>query len=265
MTVRKERIMGKKILKHLCSLVILVCGAVVVLLLFRLYQKEHAYKKGQQGIEALREQIQVFEETKEEEPDPETEEDRRFQGYEALHSENPDMAGWIRIDGTVIDYPVMHTPEDPEFYLYRDFQKAESAYGMIFIDGECRLDGTSPNLLIYGHHMRNGSMFAGIQDYDSRDFWQEHPLIQFDTLTESGCYQVIGAFKRPAGELDESFKKMLLAETEEDYNRLLSYIKQWNFYDTELQASWPEPLITLTTCEYTQKDGRFFVVAKKFV
>lgn len=255
--------MGKTILKHICTLIILVCGAAVLVLGFKLYQKEMEYKKGQEGLDAVYEKMESVSESREQEAPDQTETDSRLAQYQALHHENQDMTGWIRIEGTVIDYPVMHTPLDPEYYLYRDFQKESSAYGMIFIDGECRMDGTSPNLLIYGHHMKNGSMFAEIQKYDSREFYQAHPLIEFDTLTEQGTYEIIGAFKRPAGELDESFKKMLLAETEEDYQNLMEYIKQWQFYDTNTEAVWPEPLITLTTCEYTQKDGRFFVIAKK--
>lgn len=187
----------------------------------------------------------------------------RLAQYQALHERNSDMAGWIRIPDTVIDYPVMHTPEDPEYYFHRDFEKNYSSYGMIFLDGDCRLDGTSPNLVLYGHHMRNGSMFAQIQSYDDPEYWQAHPLIQFDTLEELGTYEVLGAFKAPAAELDEEFKQMLLAQTEEDYGRLMDYLEGRRFYDTGVDASYPRQLITLTTCEYTQKDGRFFVVAAK--
>ncbi len=173
------------------------------------------------------------------------------------------MTGWIQIPGTRIDYPVMYTPGDPVYYQYRSFQKEKNSYGSIFIDGDCRMEEAPPNVILYGHHMRNGSMFAELQNYDSREFWQEHQTVYFDTLAKTGKWQVVAAFKRPAEELDEEFKKMLLAETEEDYERLADYICRYQFYDTGIRFSWPEELITLTTCEYTQGDGRLLVVAKR--
>ena len=90
-----------------------------------------------------------------------------------------------------VDYPVMYTPDEPEFYINRNFDKEKSSYGMIFIDGDCRVDQSTPNILIYGHHMKNGDMFAEIEKYNSREFQEAHPYVKFDTLAETGTYQVI--------------------------------------------------------------------------
>lgn len=261
--------MWKKFAGHFLTLVIVLCLGAAAFFGWKIIKTELDYKKGQEGLEAI---YQAMEEALEENAAGRTEEieenpgedpEVRLGQYRALHGENSDMAGWIRIPDTKIDYPVMHTPEDPEYYFHRDFEKNYSSYGMIFLDGDCRLDGSSPNLLLYGHHMRNGSMFAQIQSYDSKEFCREHPYIYFDTLEELGTYEVLGAFKAPAAELDDDFKKMLLAETEEDYGRFMNYLKGRRFYDTGVEAEYPRQLITLTTCEYTQKDGRFFVVAAK--
>jgi len=261
--------MGQKIMKHLFTFIAAACFAAAAVFGWKIYQKEMEYRKGQEVLEEI---YSVMESVETELPEPaqgsapnteELERQKRLAQYTALHEQNADMMGWIRIEGTQIDYPVMYTPEDPEYYLYRNFKKEKSSYGMIFIDGDCRLDGTSPNILIYGHHMRNGSMFAEIENYDSREFWENHPYIEFDTLEEPGTYQVIGAFKQPANRVDEDFMTMLLAQTEEDYEELIRFVKGYRFYDTQLEAEYPEELITLATCEYTQTDGRFFVVAKK--
>ena len=101
------------------------------------------------------------------------------------------------------------------------------------------------------------------KELDYRKGQEAHPYVKFDTLAETGTYQVIAAFKQPASRLDEDFKTMLLAKDEEQYEKLMNYLKIHRFYDTGAEAVWPDRLITLTTCEYTQKDGRFFVVAKR--
>lgn len=256
----------KKLARHLLTFIIIICAAAAAYMGWKIIQTQLEYRKGEESLEAIyqlmEEAVPIQTEENGEEEQEEPWEVRR-QRYMALYDQNQDMCGWIRVKGTVIDYPVMHTPEDPEYYFHRDFEGNYSSYGMIFIDGACRLDGTSPNLLLYGHHMRNGSMFAAIEDYDNAEFWRTHPQIQFDTLEEPGTYEVIAAFKLPAAQLDEDFKTMLLAENQEDFERLMGKLEAWRFYDTGVGAEWGDQLITLTTCEYTQKDGRFFVVARK--
>lgn len=181
----------------------------------------------------------------------------------ALRSLNPDVAGWIQIPGTVVDYPVMHTPADSNYYFHRDFYGKYSVYGMIYLDGNCRLDGSSPNLVIYGHHMRNGSMFASIEKYASKDYLQAHPKISLALLEETAEYEVVATVRLSADMADADFMQMLAAGTQEDYGRLMQFVREHALYDTGITADWPESLITLTTCEYTQKNGRFLVIARK--
>ena len=114
--------------------------------------------------------------------------------YEALKAQNPDFFGWISIEGTNIDYPVMFTPDDPEYYLRRAFDGSSSQSGVPFLAADCFEGGG--NWLIYGHNMKNGSMFADLMSYAQEDFWQEHPLIRFDTLEQQGSYEVLAAFYR---------------------------------------------------------------------
>ena len=114
--------------------------------------------------------------------------------YAALAAENPDLFGWIRIDGTPVNYPVMFTPTDPEHYLHRAFDGSQSAAGCLFIDAACPPDG--PFYLLYGHHMKNGSMFGTLPRYADGDYLREHATVYFDTLTQRRTYQVMAAFPR---------------------------------------------------------------------
>lgn len=138
------------------------------------------------------------------------EEEARLLQYRELKKANSDVTGWIRVDGTVIDYPVMQTPETPDFYLKRGFDKKYSAYGMIYMDEDCDLDAGCPNFVLYGHHMKNGSMFAALEKYTSEEFYREHPEILFDTLEETGRYQVAAVFKTPGTQITEAFAGTLL-------------------------------------------------------
>ena len=113
-------------------------------------------------------------------------------GYAALYAENPDLFGWVQIPDTELSYPVMYTSDDPEYYLRRAFDGSESVSGVPFLDGDCPEDGG--NYLIYGHHMSGGTMFALLPSYAKEDFYEEHPVIRFDTLFERGEYEVMAAF-----------------------------------------------------------------------
>ena len=101
------------------------------------------------------------------------------------YERNPDMVGWIRIDGTEVDYPVMYTPGE-DYYLYRDFDKQESKQGCIFIDKHATLEPRDTNLLFHGHNMKDGSMFRTLLEYKKESYYKEHPTIHFDTLYERG-------------------------------------------------------------------------------
>ncbi len=202
--------------------------------------------------------------------------EKRRNGCLNLQEENEDVAAWITIPGTVIDYPVMHTPDIPDYYYRRGFDGRYSAYGMIYMDAACVLQGdeelyeaaaaegkASPNAIIYGHHMKNGSMFAALEKYSMENFYKEHPLILLDTPELSAEYEIVGVVRLPAEKLSKEFAAVLAARSKEEYESFTQYVKQHSPYDTGITAQWPDQLITLTTCEYTQKDGRLLVVARK--
>lgn len=115
--------------------------------------------------------------------------------YTGLYAQNHDLGGWIRIEGTVIDYPVMFTPDDVEKYLHRSFEGEEQKRGVPFIGAGCSIAPRSENIIIYGHHMKSGSMFAALVDYASKDYWETHKTVYFSTLYEEAEYEVFAAFE----------------------------------------------------------------------
>lgn len=266
--------MSRKIKRGICTFLIVICALGAVLFGTMIVQTNKGYKQGD-------EDLQLVEQVRGETPAPisraqkeemdeasrrslEEEEHRvKLEGYKRLAAENPDVIGWIRSEGTVIDYPVMQTPNEPDYYLRRGFDQKYSVYGMIYMDASCRLDESCSNYILYGYHMKNGTMFASIEEYKSEKYYKEHSIIEFDTLDETGTYEVVAAFKLMADQMDRDFAYKLAAGTKEDYDNLMDYVRTHGFYNTGVTAEWPEQLLTLTTCEYTQKDGRFFVIAKR--
>ena len=177
---------------------------------------------------------------------------------------NNDMAGWIRIEDTQINYPVMYTPDNPDYYLKHNFYKESSAYGVPYIAEHCDPMEPSDNVIIYGHHMNNGSMFAGLMNYEDRDFYERHKTVRFDTLTETAEYEVIAVFKTTVYD-DTGFKFYLFshAETEKEFTDYVEQCRELALYDTGVTAEYGDKLLTLSTCEYSNTNGRLVVVAKK--
>lgn len=182
--------------------------------------------------------------------------------YQQLAEENPEFVGWLRIDDTVIDYPVMHTPDDPEKYLHKDFWGKSSDAGVPFIDYRCKAD--SDNLVIYGHNMADGTMFHTLVDYNKREHWQNHPVIRFDSMEEEREYEVVAAFyDRIYYTHEKTFKfyNFIDAANEAEYNSAVKKFKEKSIYDTSVMPEYGQQLITLVTCTYQVENGRFVVVA----
>ena len=196
--------------------------------------------------------------------DPAQEQDTltAFEKYADVYAQNSDLVGWITIPGTSIDYPVMQTKDQPNFYLTHAFDKSYSSYGVPYLQENCDV-GISDNLVLYGHHMNNGSMFSDLCKYESEDFYQEHKTIHFDTLDSFGEYEVIAAFKTVAYS-EEGFKyyHFVRAEQEKDFDEFIAKCKELALYDTGVTAEYGDQLITLSTCEYSRINGRMVVVAK---
>lgn len=180
-----------------------------------------------------------------------------------VYTINHDMVGWIYIDNTRINYPVMHRPEQKDYYLYKDFHEAYSADGSIYIREDCDVFAPTDNVVIYGHRMNSGAMFADLLKYKEEEFYRENPYIQFDTLREHQTYEIISVFTISAS-LDNGFQFHRYVDmTEEEFAEFVSQCKARALYETGVSAQEGDQLITLSTCEKNNSYMRVVVVAKK--
>lgn len=197
--------------------------------------------------------------------DPETGETlRMLPEFKELYKKNNHIVGWMTIPGTVIDYPVMQTPEQTDFYLKHNFERAYSAHGCLYAREVCDVNKPSDNITIYGHHMRDGSMFAQLDKYIDPAFCEENPYIFFDTLTQLHTYQIMAVFLTTAtvGE-GFTYHTFVDAESQEAFQEFADTCKALALYDTGVTAAYGDKFITLSTCEYSQANGRLVVVAKR--
>ncbi len=188
--------------------------------------------------------------------------------YAELYKANSDIIGWVKIEGTKIDYPVMQTQNDPEYYLHRSFDEQSADSGTPFMDAASDIFVPTSNFLVYGHNMKNGTMFHDLLKYEKKDFYEEHKTFEFDTIYKGGQgkYEVIAAaYSKIYSKDSKKFKYYQYADitTEEEFNEYVSGIKALSIYDTGVTAEYGDQLVTLSTCAYHTDEGRFFVVAKR--
>lgn len=189
---------------------------------------------------------------------------------EALKQRNEDLIGWIHVDDTRIDYPVMWTPDDPQHYLRLNFNKEYSVAGVPFLDAESD-PATSKHLLIYGHHMNSGTMFYDLDKFRKKEFWEEHPVVQFDTVGKEGNYRVFAVCYTDV--YADGFRyhnyPFIAADDKETFDMYVKAVKDMSLYDTGITPEYGDTILTLSTCNHERGDGvyrengRLIVVAVK--
>ena len=190
-----------------------------------------------------------------------SEQELAYEKYQELLAENDDFIGWIKIEGTNVNYPVMQTIDAPGFYLKHNFDGAYSDNGVPYLDERCAVDLTN-NLVIYGHNMKNGTMFTDLVNYSDKEFWECHQVINFDTMAEFSKYQVMYAFSFDTN--NETFCYNDFTDmNEEQFAEFMTECEKRMAYDTGIRAEFGDEILTLSTCEYTHENGRFVVIAKK--
>lgn len=236
-----------------------VCAALLLFSGWKLYGYFQTGKQNSETYARLSEQIVPTETDSEPEPSLLSVREK----YAEVFAQNEDCIGWISIDGTPIDYPVMQSKENPDFYLHHGFDKAYSVYGCPFVQENCDIS-SSDNLIIYGHHMINGSMFSALCNYTDKNYYLQHKIIRFDTLYGYGTYEIVAVFKTVAYSASGfPFQEFVNAASQEDFDAFLDSCNALALYDTGSTAHYGDRLITLATCEYSRKNGRMVVVAKK--
>lgn len=193
---------------------------------------------------------------------------RVLPSLQKLFLENQDLVGWIKIEGTPVDYPVMYTPFQGDYYLYRNFEKKDSKYGLPFVDPGSRIYPRSTNILIHGHHMRDGSMFATLAKYQSESFYKNHKRVQFDTVVEAGEYEIFAAFLVDVGNISDQdfvYYKFVQADTAQEFDDYVQNALAQSLFDTGIKPEFGDQLLTLSTCSYQVEEGRMVVVARKTI
>lgn len=185
--------------------------------------------------------------------------------FAALKDQNSDFVGWISIEGTNLDFPVMQTPGNPNYYLRHDFHKVYSVYGVPYLDEDCTLGGSSPsnNLVIYGHNMKTGTIFGCLTEYKKAEYYQSHPVIRFDTLYGDGEYEVFAAFAIDVAQDTSFVYNSYLDMDETAFQQYVSEVKRRSDVESGITPAYGEQLLTLSTCEYSSADGRYVVCARK--
>ena len=185
--------------------------------------------------------------------------------YAGLYAENSDTIGWLKIDGMTIDYVVMQAPDEINKYLRHDFYGKDSTRGCLFVDEYCDIFN-SDNIIIYGHNMKDGSMFGTLDSYADESFYAEHKIIRFDTIYEKHSYEVVAAISTSIPAKDEDLFRYYEYTSSNDEETFLDYadfIEKNKLYDTGVEINPGDKLLTLSTCAYHTTDGRFVVVARQ--
>ncbi|WP_249860716.1 class B sortase [Paenibacillus konkukensis] len=206
--------------------------------------------------QVMAEARQVYAENSAVEKAPSSEAPPRFQGLLAW---NPDVAGWLKIDDTFIDYPIVRG-RDNEFYLSHNLKREPEKAGSIFMDYRNGAPGERRNTILYGHRMKDGSMFGQLKEYLQREFLEEHRTFSYETLTDRYEAEVFSVYytKTEFNYIQTSF------ESDEQYERFLQEIRSRSLYRTDTEVTAEDMIITLSTCDYTldPEEGRLAVHAK---
>ena len=181
-----------------------------------------------------------------------------------LYGLNHDLVGWITVPGTRIDYPVLQKPEGEDYYLRRDYYGTKASAGSIYVEETCDVFLPSDNVTIYGHMMRNGTMFADLKLFKEKDFWTEHNTIQFSNLREHHEYEIFAVFLTTASVgKGFTYHTFDFAENQAQFDEFVAGCREIALYDTGIVPQYGDKLITLSTCDYGLTNGRLVVVARR--
>ena len=184
--------------------------------------------------------------------------------FDALRQLNPDIIGWILVPGTNINYPILQSPEelDTDYYLNTNLDGSQGYPGSIYIQKRNSPDFTDPLTVVYGHNMKNGSMFATLHNYEDETFFQENPYIYVYTEKENAVYEVFAAVWFDNRLILDYYDDFL---DEGDLTAFLNLLKDYpGIWNDEISISEEEDtLIGLSTCISQRPDERFYVFGRK--
>ena len=188
---------------------------------------------------------------------------KKIASYQALYQQNNDMVGWITIESTQIDFPVMQTKNVKDYYLYRNFNEEYSVSSLPYVQEQCDVFEPTDNVIIHGHNRSDGTMFATLLKYKKADFYNQHSIIEFDTINECHRYQVFAVFSIEVNTGDDQFPyyNFVQADDKQQFDQFVDDCYKYAINSTDLNISYGDKLLTLSTCDRSLSDGRCVVVA----
>lgn len=244
--------------KVLLNLVILICLAVFVVCAYQLVQYFYGNMESEMKFDKQRDMVSDTMEF-----------DKRIPKYEQMKGENQDFVGWIIADGTNVNYPMVQTPENQDYYLDRNFQKDEDLSGTIFVSRVANLDEPTDVVTIFGHNMKDGTMFGSLRRYEDSQFLEEHDRIWIDSLKERRAFEVTHVMRIRVdvnGQKDVfPYYQYSNFENEEEYNLFIEQCNAHSIYSTGKTTEFGDKFVILSTCEYTYGDGsgRLVIMGKE--
>ena len=252
MTTKLRRRCNYIMRKIVYTIITILLIGLVLISSYLIFKEKKQNEKQENTFEDL---IEIVEEN------IENQEERKID-INKLYEENKDIVGWLKIDNTTINYPIMQNINDPNYYLHRDFYKNYSSYGTPYMAKQCNLN--SDNIVIYGHHMKNNKMFGELEKYKSKDFYNNHKIITFITLEKEYSYEIFAVFKTTVYTKNTfRYYENINFENKKMYNDFINICKDKSLYQTGIEIKDKEKLITLSTCEYSNKNSRLVIVARK--
>lgn len=252
MTTKLRRRCNYIMRKIVYTIITILLIGLVLISSYLIFKEKKQNEKQENTFEDL---IEIVEEN------IENQEERKID-INKLYEENKDIVGWLKIDNTTINYPIMQNINDPNYYLRRDFYKNYSSYGTPYMAKQCNLN--SDNIVIYGHHMKNNKMFGELEKYKSKDFYNNHKIITFTTLEKEYSYEIFAVFKTTVYTKNTfRYYENINFENKKMYDDFINICKDKSLYQTGIEIKDKEKLITLSTCEYSNKNSRLVIVARK--
>ena len=188
-----------------------------------------------------------------------------LEDYKTLLNMNKDLIGWLKIADINIDHPVMQA-NDNDYYLRRNFDEEYDKNGCLFMDYQCDILNRNTNWIIYGHNMQSGKMFGQLDKYSDEEYYKAHPKFEFDTIYEKGAYEIVYVFRSKIYNEDAvvfKYYQFIDAQSEVEFNSNMAEMARLSLYDTGITPEYGDELLTLSTCDYQENNGRFVIVARK--
>lgn len=239
---RRRMLMKKKRSKGLKIFILLILLGIILIGAFFIGQEILSHKRAQQQFQQLAKEI--------------SDDSDSGRNLDALFKKNSECIGWVYIKDTPIDYPVMHTPDDPKKYLYMNFEKEYSSSGTPFLDGRCNIN--SDNCIIYGHNMRNGQLFASLKEYVDSTYCEKHPEVEFETVNGNNVYKIFAVVSLKES---DDWYNFVDAPNHKNFKNNVSTIMKKALYTTGIKPKYGQQMVTLSTCYGSDKDGRLIIVA----